>query len=91
MAAKRPEGKYLIPGSNSNKMASALQKPKMVISGGKSRSNAEVDKVFGRTSVKKTSRGPVTATGTSSGTQTKKAPNLPKSTKMSESAKKKKK
>jgi response regulator of citrate/malate metabolism len=88
MAAKRPEGKYLIPGSNSNKMASALQKPKMVISGGRSKSQAEIDKIFGITAVKKTSRGPVTGTGTSSGTTTKKTPDLPKSTKMSESAKK---
>ena len=81
----RPEGKYLIPGSNSGKMSKALQKPKLLIAPGRSKSQAEIDKIFGSTAIKKTSRGPVTGTGTSSGSG--KTPNLPKSTKMSESAK----
>ena len=85
MATQRPEGKYLIPGSNSNKIASALQKPKMVISGGKSKSQAEVDKIFGRTPAKKAS-GSVTGTGKSSGTKNGPYKDLPKSVKISGSA-----
>jgi hypothetical protein len=68
MRPPAPKPRKLIPGSNSGKMASALQKPKVVKPTGP---------------VKKTSR-PVTGTGTSS----KMYPDLPKSTKMSESAKK---
>jgi hypothetical protein len=83
----RPEGVYPIPGKDSNVMYKR-SKPKSLIVPGKSKSQAEIDKIFPRTAVKKTSRGPVTGTGTSSGTTTKKTPNLPKSTKMSESAKK---
>jgi hypothetical protein len=76
MRPPKPTTKKLIPGPNSSKMSKALEKPKVV--------KPKVVKPTGP--VKKTSR-PVTGTGTSSGTQNK-FPTLPKSTKMSESAKK---
>lgn len=100
MAIQRPTGKYLNPGSDTNKMNKALQKPKITIVSSSDKTYMENQRLEKMKNARTTgginnpqvqpvyrNQNGVTGTGTSSGTQTKKYSDLPKSTKISGSAK----